>query len=158
MTVTVRAQEQNEPGGSEHSRISQARLKDELEIRRLIAAHAAASQRGDLQGLVGVYHDDADVRYSDGTILRGKTALAKDYREALSSDPHAIAHSHPARTIHIRFLRPDVAFVDVESVSGGGVDQTGKKEPLTRTPLLVVFTKENGKWGVAVQRSRVPLK
>ncbi len=100
---------------------------DEEEIRRLIDAHAAASQRGDLSGL-----------------------------------------AHPSDTIHIRFLRPDVAFVDVDSVPGGGTGQAGTVHagaaqagappPVSRTPLFVVFTKEQGKWGVAVQRSGVRLQ
>ena len=130
---------------------------DEQEIRRLIASHAAASQRGDVGGLVGVYHADADVRYSDGTVLRGKEEIEKSYREVLASEPKALAHSHPTETIHIRFLRPDVAFVDVESVSGGG-GQAGMAEKPSRTPLFVVFTKDNGKWGVAAQRSGAQLK
>jgi|SRR5439155_4875797 len=103
-------------------------------------------------------HTGADVRYSDGTVLRGRSELEKSYREALSSDPKGLAHSHPANTIHIRFLRPDVAFVDVESVSGEGLDSAGTTRSLTRTPLFVVFTKEQGKWGVAVQRSGAQLK
>ncbi len=141
-----------------HPQAVQTGADDEQEIRRLIASHAAASHQGDLHGLVSVYHADADVRYSDGTVLRGRAELEKSYRQALSSDPNGLAHSHPAETIHIRFLRPDVAFVDVESVSGGGADQAGASEPVSRTPLFVVFTKEQGKWGVAVQRSGVQLK
>ncbi len=131
----------------------QTKAEDEQQIRLLIAAHAIASQHGDLQGLANVYHDDADVRYSDGTILHGRAELERRYRQALSNDPQAVNHSHPTETIRIRFLRPDIAFVDVESVSGGGAD-----EPVERTPLFVVFTKELGHWGVAVQRSGVALK
>lgn len=132
--------------------------EDEQEIRRLIAAHATASQQGDLRGLVGVYHADADVRYSDGTVLRGRADIEKSYRDVLSSEPKELAHSHPTDTIHIRFLRPDVALVDVESVSGGGPGEAGTTEPPSRTPLFVVFTKERGRWGVAAQRSGAPLK
>jgi uncharacterized protein (TIGR02246 family) len=130
---------------------------DEQEIRRLIASHATASQRGDVGGLVGVYHPDADVRYSDGMVLRGREEIEKSYRDALSTEPKGLAHSHPQETIHIRFLRPDVAFVDVESVSAGG-GQAGTTESPSRTPLFVVFTREQGRWGVAVQRSGAQLK
>lgn len=69
-----------------------------------------------------------------------------------------MTHDHPEETIRIRFLRPDVAFVDVESVSGGGTDQAGAPLPVARTPLFVVFTKEQGRWGVAAQRSGARLK
>jgi hypothetical protein len=50
----------------------------------------------------------------------------------------------PARgcpeTIRIRFLRPEVAFVDVESVPASGSG--------SRTPCFLVFTKLHGKWGL----------
>lgn len=141
-----------------HAESGSTVAKDEQEIRHLIAMHASAAQQGDLRGLVSVYHTDADVRYSDGTILRGRAELEKSYSQALSNDPKGLAHSHPVDSIHIRFLRPDVAFVDVESVSGGGTDQAGAAGEVSRTPLFVVFTKEEGKWGVAVQRSGVRLK
>jgi len=131
---------------------------DEEAIRRLIAAHAAASHQADLRGLVDVYHPDADVRFSDGTVLRGRAEIENSYRESLSSNPREVTHDHPPETVHIRFLRPDVAFVDVESVSGGGTDRAGIRVPVSRTPLFVVFTKEQGRWGVADQRSGVPLK
>jgi len=135
----------------------QSAADDEQEIRRLIASHAAASQRGDVGALVAVYHADADVRYSDGTVLRGREQIEKSYRDALSTEPSGLAHSHPPETIHIRFLRPDVAFVDVESVSVGA-GQAGTAKSPSRTPLFVVFTKEQGKWAVAIQRSGARLK
>jgi uncharacterized protein (TIGR02246 family) len=141
-----------------HAEPMQPRADDEREIRRLIASHAVASQKADLRGLLSVYHADADVRYSDGTVLRGRAELEKSYREALSGDPNGVAHSHPAETIHIRFLRPDVAFVDVEAVAGGGAGRAGATEAVSRTPLFVLFTKDQGRWGVAVQRSGVQLK
>ncbi len=131
---------------------------DEAEIRRLIAAHAAASQHRDLRGLVDVYHADADVRYSDGTVLHGRVEIEKSYREALASDPGEVSHVHPAESIHIRFLRPDVAFVDVESVAVGNAGGSAAPQPATRVPLLVVFTKQDGRWGVVAQRSGAPLK
>ena len=61
-----------------------------------------------------------------------------------------MAHAHPSETVRIRFLQSDVAFVDVESVSVAGQGP--------RTPFFLVFTRVEGKWGVAVERSGVPLK
>ncbi|MBI4483153.1 MAG: nuclear transport factor 2 family protein [Acidobacteria bacterium] len=65
-----------------HLQAMQATAGDEQEIQRLIASHAAASRRGDLRALVDVYHADADVRYSDGTMLRGRAELEKSYRQS----------------------------------------------------------------------------
>ena len=123
---------------------------DDQAIRDLVALHASASQQDDIEGLVVGLHADADSRRADGRILSGRSEIEKRYRDIISGGPKRIAHAHPPETIRIRFLQPDVAFVDVESVSVAGEGQ--------RTPFFLVFTKVQGKWGVAVERSGVPLK
>jgi len=123
---------------------------DDQAIRNLVALHASASQQDDLEGLVAGLHADADSRRADGRILSGRAEIEKRYRDVLSGGPKRIAHAHPPETIRIRFLQADVAFVDVESVSVAGEGP--------RTPFFLVLTKVQGKWGVAVERSGVPLK
>lgn len=71
--------------------------------------------------------------------------VAKFYRSIVAGGPHRLAHAHPTDSIRIRFLEPDVAFVDVESASMSGMG--------SRTPCFLVFTKVDGAWGVAVVRS-----
>jgi len=123
---------------------------DDQAIRDLVALHASASQQDDLEGLVAGLHADADSRRADGRILSGRAEIEKRYRDVMSGGPKRIAHAHPPETIRIRFLQADVAFVDVESVSVAGEGP--------RTPFFLVLTKVQGKWGVAVERSGVPLK
>ena len=123
---------------------------DEQAIRDLVALHASASQQDDVDGLVVGLHADADSRRADGRILSGRSEIEKRYRDVISGGPRRMAHVHPPETIRIRFLQPDVAFVDVESVSAAGEGP--------RTPFFLVFTKIQGKCGVAVERSGVPLK
>jgi len=133
-----------------HGQTVQGTPADEQAIRDLVALHASASQQDDLEGLVVGLHADADSRRADGRILSGRAEIEKRYRDVMSGGPKRIAHAHPPETIRIRFLQPDVAFVDVESVSVAGEGP--------RTPFFLVFTKVQGKWGVAVERSGVPLK
>jgi len=123
---------------------------DEQAIRELVALHASASQKDDLEGLVVGLHADADSRRADGRILSGRAEIEQRYRDVISGGPNRMAHAHPSETVRIRFLQPDVAFVDVESVSVAGEGP--------RTPFFLVFTRVEGKWGVAVERSGVPLK
>lgn len=72
--------------------------------------------------------------------------------QLFSGGPTSKAHAHPPETIRIRFLRPDLAFVDVESVLGGGSDEEDTAIATTRVPFFLVFTKVEGEWGVAVER------
>jgi len=133
-----------------HAQTIRPNASDERAIRELIASHAAASQHDDFANLVGGYHADADVRRPDGSIVSGKAAIEQIYRDVLSGGSKRMAHTHPPESIRIRFLRPDVAFVDVASVPAA--------EPAERIPYFLVFTKQAGKWGVAVERSGIPLK
>jgi hypothetical protein len=94
-------------------------------------------------------HADADSRGANGAILN-RAQIEQRYRGAVSAGPKQMAHAHPAASIRIRFLQPDVAFVDVDSTSVSGEGP--------RTPYFLVFTKVQGKWGVAIERSGVPLK
>ena len=133
-----------------HGQTVQGTLADEQAIRELVALHASASQKDDLEGLVVGLHADADSRRADGRILSGRAEIEQRYRDVISGGPNRMAHAHPSQTVRIRFLQPDVAFVDVESVSVAGQGP--------RTPFFLVFTRVQGTWGVAVERSGVPLK
>ena len=137
-------------GTAVHGQTVHGTPADEQAIRELVALHASASQKDDLEGLVTGLHADADSRRGDGRILSGRAEIEQRYRDVISGGPHRMAHAHPSETVRIRFLQPDVAFVDVESVSVAGQGP--------RTPFFLVFTRVQGKWGVAVERSGVPLK
>lgn len=130
---------------------------DEQEIRELIAEHAAASQIGDFDALVSGYRADSDVRYADWVLLDGKQAIEQSYREILRHGPTAMAHAHPEESIRIRFIRDDVAFADIVSMSGGGTDEQGVVTTPMHVAIFVVFTKVDGEWGVAVERIGAPI-
>ena len=123
---------------------------DEQAIRQLVAAHADSAQRDDVNGMIATMHRDADTRLDDGTLLVGSEKNTQFFQRIVSGGPHRLAHVHPAESIRIRFLQPDVAFVDVDSVSMSG---SGPK-----TPYFLVVTKVENKWGVAVVRNGPDMK
>lgn len=123
---------------------------DKQAIRKLVAAHANSAQRDDVPGMIATMHRDADTRLDDGAFLVGSEENAQFLHHIVSGGPHRLAHVHPADSIRIRFLQPDVAFVDVDSVSMSG---TGP-----RTPYFLVVTKVEKKWGVAVVRNGPDMK
>ncbi|WOJ95548.1 SgcJ/EcaC family oxidoreductase [Congregibacter brevis] len=131
---------------------AQATLEDEQAIRNLIAEHAAASQTGDFEGLVGGYRDDSDVRWTDGVLMEGLSEIESGYREVLSNGAQVMAHRHPTDTIRIRFLSEDVAFADINSLPGVMGEVESPSHHQATTPFFVVFTKIAGEWGVAIER------
>ena len=124
--------------------------QDEEEIRHLIAMHAESGQKDDVDGMVATQHEDVDERLDDGRLLIGKNEVAEFYKSIASGGPHRLAHTHPTESIRIRFIKPDVAFVDVDSASMSGSGP--------RKPFFLLFTKVDEKWGVAVVRTGVSIE
>lgn len=118
---------------------------DENTIRQLIEKHAASARLDDVDGMVSTMHDDAVTRLDDGRFLVGRAENAVFLQKIVTGDPYRLSHSHPTESIRIRFLSPDVAFVDVASAAVSGVGP--------QTPYFLLFTKVNGKWGVAEVRN-----
>lgn len=114
-------------------------------IRELMEKHASSARNDDVAGMALTMRTDAVTRLDNGRFLVGRAANAKVLREIAAGGPHRLAHRHPPESIRIRFLTPDVAFVDVDSVSVSGSGP--------RTPYFLLFTKVNGKWGVAEVRN-----
>ncbi len=135
-----------------HAQSADSSSTDEQKIRTLIAQHATASQTGDFKSLVSGYRADSDVRYANGFLLDGRQAIEQSYREILQHGPTTMAHSHPEESIRVRFLRDDVAFADIVSLSGGGTTEDGVAVEPRRVAVFVVFTKIDNEWGVAVER------
>ncbi|MEO5717579.1 MAG: hypothetical protein ABIR29_03295 [Chthoniobacterales bacterium] len=132
---------------SAHAQAVHGTPADQQAIRQLIEKHASSARKDGVDGMVSTMHADADARLDDGRFLVGRAENAKFYREIAAGGPHRLAHRHPPKSIRIRFLTPDVAFVDVDSVSVSGSG--------LRTPYFLVFTKIDGKWGVAMVRNGV---
>jgi|GEM_PF-4476514 len=114
-------------------------------IRQLVEMHASSARNDDVAGMVATIHADAVARLDDGQFLVGRAANTKFIQEIAAGGPHRLAHRHPPESIRIRFLTPDIAFVDVDSapVTGSG----------PRTPYFLLFTKVNGQWGAAEVRN-----
>jgi uncharacterized protein (TIGR02246 family) len=125
-------------------------------IRGLIEAHATAWNRRDARAAVAVLTSDAVWVTADGVELRGKTAIEQAHVQWLAQDSVAggSIHVHPAETVSIRFLRPDIAVVDVESqfVAPSAVD--GPPAVLQRSSTFMVVTRDAGEWRVAQVRNR----
>jgi len=67
------------------ARVATEQSPDDAQLRRLIAAHQAASENGDLRGLVDIYSADAEIISGSGKVTRGREAIEADYRTTLAS-------------------------------------------------------------------------
>jgi uncharacterized protein (TIGR02246 family) len=128
---------------------------DDAQLRQRIAAHQGASERGDLRGLVDIYATDAQTVSLSGKVLRGRDAIEADYRASLltASSRSGRHHTHPTASIHIEFVTPDVALVEVASVTVGGTDAAGAPLGESRVQLVTIWRKRAGEWLVVYQRA-----
>lgn len=124
-------------------------------IRALIEKHALASKSIDLEGLVELYHEDAEMVYGNGTIVTGRAAIRREYEQLVASPATQSGrhHVHPPESVRIRFFKPDLALVEVESHAIGGSNAEGAPLATSASLLITVWSKVDGTWAVSYQRS-----
>lgn len=133
---------------------AQGTADDEAAIRQTIAAHGEAWTQKDIGRAVAVYHPSASVRLSSGREFTGHAEIEQWHRSALATPAMQKAvHLHPPESHTIRFVRPDLAIVDVGSVFTGLTGEDGKELPPAHSMLVVVLVKEQGQWRVIAQRT-----
>ena len=138
--------------------LAQGTHADSSAIRRLIQAHADAWNRHDAHAAAAVYASNADVRYSSGERLQGRTQIEAAHRAAFAEDTAGggTRHSHPG-PLWLRFVRPDLALVEVEARYDFPAGATGRARPPERSLLFLVLTKDRGQWNVLAQRNLGPV-
>jgi uncharacterized protein (TIGR02246 family) len=135
-----------------------ATSSDEEAIHGLATALADALNRGDTRAFAAHFHEDADFTNVIGMQVRGRDAI-QAMHDALFTDPptpdwpsfrHALATVHSVRA---RFIRPDVAVVDIRWSQKGAVGPDGGPWTNRKGLMNWVAAKENGRWLVAASHN-----
>jgi uncharacterized protein (TIGR02246 family) len=126
-------------------------------IQAVLDAHGAAWTRGDSAAAASVLTDDADWVSGSGKTFVGKQQIEAMHKQLLEGPAKGTRHSHPG-TPNIRFITPDVAIVDGDSMMAGFRDENGKELPADYSRYTAVFVKKNGKWYVTAFRSLPQVK
>src|SRR5260370_31622014 len=130
---------------------------DEKPIRALIAASGEAFAKLDAHAFSMVFHEDADFTNVWGMTAHGRKAIEEFHRPLLEGDGTGPIPSfkHAETKVldtRIRFLRPDVAFVDATWTQTGAV-QNGHDMGLRKGLLMLIATKERDERGIAVMHN-----
>ena len=123
---------------------------DEVAVRGLIEAFVSAWNAGDGEGCGRPFAAAADFTAIHGLKARGRDAIAHGHAEILATIYRGTKLS--ATVESIRFLRPDVAVMDVATTSHGF------PFGIRGTMLLVVATRQEGVWSIAVFHNMVPFE
>jgi uncharacterized protein (TIGR02246 family) len=110
---------------------------EEKAIRKVLDAFSAAYNKGDLDGMLAVWTDDAEFIAESGKVSRGKAQLRLLLKKSLATSKGS---KQSIKVRSIRFIKPDVA------VEEGDVSLTSKDGATDSGPYESVWVKLNGRW------------
>lgn len=125
---------------------------DEAPIRAIIAEQVRAWNAGDARAFSASFAEDGSFTNIRGTVFYGHRAFedrhAEIFRGFFKGSKLAMSASR------IRFIRPDVAIVDVATELSGLQGRTppgvkARADGRIRTRLQEVFVKDQGRWQIA---------
>ena len=140
-----------------HSSSAAETTKDEEAIKAVVAAFDKAMNAKDAAALSSVFNEDGDFVNVIGMTAHGRKAIEQFHRPLFEGDgtkgiPSFKNAVFKVAETRIRFIRPDVASVDVIWTQTGSTLE-GKDRGLRRGLMSWIATKEQGKWGVAVMHN-----
>jgi uncharacterized protein (TIGR02246 family) len=122
--------------------------ESERAVREIVDGLAVAWNRHDAGGFVACFAEDADFTNVFGMSVKGRGAI-----EALHEPIFRTIFKDSRLDIsetRIRFLRPDLAAVDVRWTMSGARDPQGREWPNRRGLLNFIATETRGVWSIDV--------
>ena len=131
--------------------------QDEEAIRGVVAEFDKSMNAKDAAALSNVFQEEGEFTNVIGMTAHGRKAIEQFHRPLFEGDgtkgfPSFKNAVFKVVETRIRFIRPDVASVDVTWTQTGSV-LDGKDRGLRRGLMSWIATKEAGKWGVAVMHN-----
>ena len=123
-------------------------MPDEAPIRAIVAAQAAAWDKGDAACFAKDIAPDVAFTNLFGMVMYGGPSFLDRQRQVLSTFFKGTTKRHTIR--RIRFVTPDVALVDIDNeVHGVTAMPVGVSVPpdgIIRSQLLEVFVRRDSRW------------
>ncbi|MBF9143269.1 SgcJ/EcaC family oxidoreductase [Hymenobacter properus] len=132
--------------------LAQAQSADETAVKSLIESFNAAFNAHDTKAFAAAFTEDADFTNWVGQSAHGRANIETFHVPILT-----VVYKNGAQKIantKIRFIRPDVAAVDVQTDVTGGKTFDGKDMPPIKFLMNWVATKEpDGRWLIKVMHN-----
>ena len=127
------------------------READERAIRGVMNRFMDAWNRHDAKAWTTEFSEDADFTNVHGVGASGRTDIEQFHARVFAT---MFKNSNQKYTdIKTRFVRPDVAAVDVHWEMTGATDSAGNPVPLRQGLLNFVMVKSHGKWQIVVMHN-----
>jgi len=112
-------------------------------LRQAVADYVAAIGKGDLDGIMSFWADDADYIAESGTATHGKREIGNLFKQAL---PDLKGEKVSGEVKSIRMIHPDVAMEE------GTIDYAGPDGVKDRDRYSAIWVKTGGKWQITSAR------
>jgi len=131
--------------------VGQTGETDERAIRAVMDRFVDAWNHHDAKAFATVFAEDADFTNWRGTGASGRTKIEAFHAPVFAT---IFSKSHLEYTdIKTRFVRPDVATVDVHWKMSGAIDAQGNPRPEREGLLSFVMAKSAGQWEIVVMHN-----
>jgi uncharacterized protein (TIGR02246 family) len=124
---------------------------DETAIRGVVDSFMDAWNQHDAKAFGALFAEDADFFNIRGIHERGRKRI-EDFHAPLFATIFKSSHQ-TADEISVRFVKPDVAEVDVRWGMTGALNPDGSPRPLRHGLLNFIMTKEAGRWQILVMHN-----
>jgi uncharacterized protein (TIGR02246 family) len=130
---------------------AQAASKDETAIHEVVGRFMDSWNQHDVHAFSLVFAETADFTNVKGVGASGRAAIEAFHAPIFQSMFKA---SHQTGSVKsIRFIKPDVAAVDVLWEMTGSTDRAGVAIPLRKGLLSFVMTKQDERWSILVMHN-----
>jgi uncharacterized protein (TIGR02246 family) len=131
--------------------MAQAAGTDEQAIRTVLGRFTDAWNHHDAKAFAAVFAEDADCTNWRGAVASGRAGVEAMHAPVFST---IFKKSHQEHTgIKIRFIRPDVAAVDVQWKMTGATDPQGNPRPERQGLLSFVMASHAAQWEIVVMHN-----
>ena len=128
--------------------------QDEEALRQAQEQFAAAWGQHDATAMTALWAEDGDWVGPDGNLVQGRAAVENYLAENHTGDWATSKLS--VKVTGIRFLKPDVAVVNMAQEISGARDWFDKPLPAQKVVATSVLVKKDGKWQTSVYRAFIP--
>ena len=127
-----------------------AQNQDSLDIIQVISGFERTFNQKDLKAYANLFAEDADFVNWQGKTAHGRDSIEafhiRTFKNLRTTQLKFISHT-------IRFIKPDVAYLDINLVNINMRTPDGKPLPNREVMLVWVMTKEQGKWFIKGNRT-----
>ena len=132
--------------------------KDDAAIRELAASVESAHNAHDAKAFAAVFAPDGDFTSVRGMTARGRKAIEEFHRPMFEGDTSQGNPSFKEAVlkvdeVRIRYVRPDVASVDILWTQTGSKAPDGKDRGIRKGLMSWLVTREDGTWQVTVMHN-----